>query len=130
MAVNRFPFLLIAALLTLGCGGGSSQSPVAPSPAPSASGGPGSTGYTLSGMVSTADGAEFRPVAGVRVYVTLPVGTAGTLDVATDENGRYTLKGLPPVICEIVVTKEGFEPIHTEAQLNQDSVMNFVLRRM
>lgn len=122
----RRRLLLLPALLMIGCGNQPSLMPSSPSAIPVTAAASPVT-YTLEGIVSTTTASGSRAIDGARITVATPTGW---LEATTDNQGRYRLTGVAPVICEIIVTKEGFAPLHATAELTRDTVMNFELRGM
>jgi hypothetical protein len=123
--MTRLSIVLLAVVLTFGCGENAPPNPVAPSPAPASAGPAPVTGFKLSGVVTVPGPAGLDPCQGARIFIDNGMVRR---EAYSGESGRYTISGLPASTYTVTVTWPGFEPAQTTVELTQDTVVNFELQ--
>lgn len=108
--------------------GGCSRSPTSPSDPPSNPPSPPPATFTLSGVISESTETGLIPVKGVLVQeaVSRQAGQA----VSTDQNGFYTLTGLPARNTIISVSKWGYDAFTREVTISADTRLDLNIVRI
>ena len=122
--MKRMFALFVASIVASACGNGGPLAPTAPASSAAVASTVSAGAFTVSGVVTDANGG--LPLRDARVVVS----SENERRLAfSDSGGYYSIQGLPSGLWSVTVSKPGYHPESVEADVNTDVALAFELSR-